>query len=65
MKKPVVDLTAIKRVDPVPLQKALETYKKAKSEVASARSRLVALQKEISDFLEGTNADDTECQGTG
>jgi len=60
MKKFLVDLTAIKRVDPVPLRKALETYKKAKSEVAGGKGRLLAIQKEIDDFLAGTNADDTE-----
>ncbi|HEY4247824.1 MAG TPA: hypothetical protein VGM64_13295 [Lacunisphaera sp.] len=58
MKKPIINLAAIERIDAVPLRKALELHNKATKEIADARVREIALHKEIDDFLAKTSLDD-------
>lgn len=59
-RRPKLDISAVNKVDAVPLRKALEIQQKAIAEIAKAKERLVALEKEIADWMETTSPDDME-----
>lgn len=51
MKKRIIDLQATRRVDVIPIRKALETIQKAHAEIESAKLRRTKVQEEIDLFL--------------
>jgi hypothetical protein len=59
-RRPKLDISAVNKVDAVPLRKALELHQKALAELAKGRARQDALNKEIADWMENTDPDDTE-----
>lgn len=63
MKKPQINLTAIERIDAVPLRKAVEFLKKGVDEIAAARVRESNLKTEIDDYLSTINPDDEKAVG--
>lgn len=58
MKKPVISLAAVERIDALPLRKALELHQKASAEIVAARQRETALAKEVGDYLAGIDPND-------
>jgi hypothetical protein len=58
MKKTVINLTAIERIDAMPLRKAVEYLKKGRDEIDSARVREKLLKEEVEKFLATTDLDD-------
>lgn len=57
-RRPKLDISGISKVDAVPLRKALELQQKAISEIAKAKDRQAALEKEVGDWMENTDPDD-------
>lgn len=58
MKKITIDLKAVQRVNAVPLQQALDLYRKTVAEIATHKARFEDLKKEVSDFLAVTDPSD-------
>lgn len=58
MKKPVISLSAIQRIDAEPLRKALDLHRKATSEITAARQREADLQLEVSSYLDSIDPGD-------
>ena len=57
-RRPKLDISGVSKVDAVPLRKALELQQKAIAEIAKAKERQTALQKEVADWMENTDPDD-------
>lgn len=60
MKKRIIDLQATRRVDVIPIRKALETVKKAHAEIDNAKLRCKKVQEEIDLFLATHDDPDAE-----
>ena len=63
MKKPVINLTAIERIDAMPLRKAVEYLKKELDDVANSRAREAALKREIDEYLATIDPADEKAVG--
>lgn len=59
-RRPKLNISAVNKVDAVPLRKALELQQRALAEIAKGKERLAALEKEIAEWMETTNPDDME-----
>lgn len=59
-RRPKLDISAVKKVDAVPLRKAIELHEKALSEIEKAKARKEALDKEVAEWMDNTDPDDTE-----
>jgi hypothetical protein len=57
-RRPKLDISAVNKVDAVPLRKALEIHQKALAELEKGRARQAALNKEIEDWMANTDPDD-------
>ncbi len=63
MKTVVINLTAIERINAVPLRQALDLYNKAVAGIALERERFAALKQEVSAFVADTNPSDAKRVG--
>lgn len=59
-RRPKLDISAVNKVDAVPLRQALAIHQKTLAELAKARARKEALDKEIENWMANTDPDDAE-----
>lgn len=57
-RRPKLDISGINKVDAVPLRQALALQQKAIAEIAKAKERQAALEKEVAEWMENTDPDD-------